>query len=128
MVIVFLGLLLGLHFKHFVADYLLQSGWIIAGKGSLRAPGGYAHAGIHAAFSLVVLLVCGTPVLASLAICVAEFVVHYGLDYAKIHYSRGVHADTQAKRYWGLHGLDQLFHQITYAAMILAALAARGSL
>ena len=75
MVIVFLGLLLGLQFKHFVADYLLQSSWIIAGKGSLRAPGGYAHAGIHAAFSLVVLLVFGTPVLARFAICIAEFVV-----------------------------------------------------
>ena len=74
----------------------------------------------------VVLLVAGTslPVLAGLV--VAEFVVHYALDYTKIHYSRGVHVDTSPRRFWALHGIDQITHQLTYAAMIYVVLASRG--
>ncbi|MCR6736474.1 MAG: hypothetical protein NVV83_21395 [Afipia sp.] len=59
-------------------------------------------------------------------IVVAEFVIHYGLDYAKIAYSKGVHVDTQPSRFWSLHGLDQIFHQLTYAAIIYAALLSKG--
>jgi len=54
MLVVFFGLMLGLEIKHCVADYFMQPGWILAGKGNFRLPGGYAHAGIHAAMSLVV--------------------------------------------------------------------------
>jgi hypothetical protein len=121
-----LGLLVGLEIKHFIADYLLQPAWILAGKGDFRLPGGYAHAGIHAAFSLVVLLVMGTPVALAAALFAAEFVIHYGLDYAKVHYSARVHMDKNPQRYWGLHGADQLAHQLTYAAMIYAVVQARG--
>ncbi len=78
------------------------------------------------AFSLVVLLVCGTPLWLVAALFVAEFVVHYGLDYAKIHYSLGIHVDTQPRRFWALHGIDQLTHQLTYAAMIYVVLRAKG--
>ena len=55
-----------------------------------------------------------------------EFVVHYILDFAKIHYSMGVHVDTQPRRFWALHGIDQLTHQLTYAAMIYAVLRVKG--
>ena len=120
------GLLIGLEIKHFVADYLLQPGWILAGKGDFRKPGGYAHAGIHAAFSAVVLLALMTPLWLVAELFVAEFVVHYLLDYSKIYYSRGVHADTAPRKFWGLHGVDQLAHQLTYAAMIYAVAAVRG--
>ena len=128
MTAVYFGLLMGLELKHFVADYLLQPGWILAGKGDFRLPGGYAHAGIHAGFSLLILLVCGTPLSVALALFAAEFVVHYGLDYSKIQYSRGIHVDTQPSRFWALHGVDQLAHQFTYAAMIYVAVRADGLL
>src|SRR5215207_3419881 len=61
MAVVFFGLLIGLELKHFVADYLMQPGWMLSGKGNIFHPGGYAHAAIHAALSLVVLLLVGTP-------------------------------------------------------------------
>lgn len=123
---IFFGLLIGLEVKHYIADYFMQPGWMLAGKGNLRAPGGYAHAGIHAALSLVVLLVMGTPVMVAGALFAAEFIVHYALDYSKIHYSKGVHVDTRPSRFWALHGIDQLTHQLTYAAMIFVVLRARG--
>jgi hypothetical protein len=126
MTAVFFGLLLGLEVKHFIADYLMQPAWLLNGKGDLRKPGGYAHAAIHALFSSIVLLLFATPFWLVAALFVAEFVIHYGLDYAKIHYSRGVDIDRDAARYWALHGVDQLLHQLTYAAMIYAAVRVDG--
>ncbi len=128
MTAIFFGLLLGFQLKHFIADYLLQPGWILSGKGDLRQWGGYAHAAIHAAFSAVVLLLFHTPLWLIAVLVVAEFVVHYVLDFAKIHYSKGVGVDGQPSRYWALHGIDQLAHQLTYAAMIYAVLQAEGLL
>ena len=121
MVVLFFLLFIGLELKHVVADYFLQPGWMLAGKGDFRQVGGYAHAGVHAGMSLVVLLLAGTPWTLALLIAAAEFVVHYLLDYSKIHYSRGVHVDTQPRRFWALHGIDQMAHQLTYGAMIYAA-------
>jgi len=124
MVGVLFGLLIGLEVKHFVADYLLQPGWILAGKGNIFHPGGYAHAGIHAALSLVLLLAVGTPLGLAAALFAGEFVVHYALDYSKIQYSKGVHVDNKPARFWALHGIDQLAHQLTYVAMIYLVLKA----
>ena len=126
MVGTFFLLFIGLELKHFIADYFLQPGWMLAGKGDFRQPGGYAHAGIHAGLSAVVLLVAGTPVTTLALLVMAEFVVHYLLDYAKIHYSRGVHMEAQPRHFWSLHGLDQITHQLTYAAMIYVVLASKG--
>lgn len=123
---VFFGLLIGLEIKHCIADYFLQPGWIIAGKGDIFHPGGYAHAGIHAGLSLLVLLAFGTPIALAAALFAAEFVLHYALDYSKIQYSKGVHIDTDPSRFWALHGIDQLAHQLTYAAMIFAVTKALG--
>lgn len=126
MALVFFGLLIGLEFKHFVADYLLQPGWILAGKGNIFHPGGYAHAGIHAGLSLIVMLAIGTPIGLALALFAGEFVLHYALDYAKIQYSAGVHVDNKPARFWALHGIDQLAHQLTYVAMIYLIVRAMG--
>ena len=126
MTALFFELLIGLEIKHYIADYLLQPGWILAGKGDFLKPGGYAHAGIHAALSLILLLAVGTPIGLALILFVAEFVIHYLLDYGKIQYSRGVEVDTHPSRFWALHGLDQLAHQLTYAAMIYVVIQARG--
>lgn len=126
MVALFLLLFVGLELKHFIADYFLQPGWMLSGKGDFRQIGGYAHAGAHALLTGLVLLVAGTPPAWLAAIVVAEFVVHYLLDYGKIAYSRGVHVDSQPRRFWSLHGLDQIFHQLTYAAIIYAVLLSKG--
>lgn len=126
MVALFFLLFVGLELKHYVADYFLQPGWMLAGKGDFRKVGGYAHAGAHALLTGLVLLLAGVPLGWLVAIILAEFVIHYGLDYAKIAYSRGVHVDAQPRRFWSLHGLDQIFHQLTYGAIIYAALVSKG--
>jgi len=126
MTAIFFALLIGLEIKHYLADYFLQPGWMLGGKGDFRKPGGYAHAGIHAGFSFAVLVLCGAPLWLAAELLVAEFVVHYALDYAKIHYSMGVHVDKQPRKFWALHGVDQLTHQLTYAAMIYIVLRVMG--
>ena len=126
MAVVFFGLLIGLELKHFVADYLMQPVWMLSGKGNIFHPGGYAHAAIHAALSLVVLLLAGTPLGLAVALFAGEFVIHYALDYSKIHYSEGVHMDNRPARFWALHGIDQLAHRLTYVAMIYLAVKAQG--
>lgn len=123
---VFFVLFIGLEVKHYIADYFLQPAWILVGKGDLRHPGGYAHAGIHAALSAIVLLLVGTPLPVLLGLVFAEWVVHYALDYSKIQYSKGVHIDSNPPRFWALHGIDQLTHQLTYAAMIYVVLLSKG--
>ena len=123
----FFVLLLGFQLKHFIADYLLQTGWMIAQKGDWRAAGGYAHAGVHVIGSAIVLALARVPLLAALLLLAAEFVIHYGLDFAKVRYGRGIDPDENAQRFWAMHGLDQLFHQLTYAAMIYFATMAMGT-
>jgi hypothetical protein len=114
----FFVLFIGLELKHYVADYFLQPSWIIAGKGDFRQPGGYAHAGIHAALTALVLLVAGAALPLIALIAVGEFGVHYLLDYGKIRYSAGVHITNKPSQFWALHGVDQMLHQLTYAAII----------
>ncbi|MGV3489809.1 MAG: DUF3307 domain-containing protein [Devosia sp.] len=126
MVALFFLLFIGLELKHYIADYFLQPAWMLKGKGDFRRIGGYAHAGLHAALTGVVLVLAQTPWPWLIGIVLAEFVVHYLLDYSKILYSRGVHIDTQPARFWSLHGLDQIGHQLTYGAIIYAVLVAKG--
>ena len=126
MTAIFFGLLIGLELKHFIADYLMQPSWILGGKGDVMKLGGYVHAGIHGVFSVVLLLIFSTPLWLVGALFVVECVIHYVLDFAKIHYSRGVDIERDAGRYWALHGLDQLFHHLTYAGMIYAVLQVKG--
>jgi len=125
MIVLFFILLIGLEVKHYLADYFLQPAWMLGGKGDFRHPGGYAHAAVHAGLSAIVLLVAGTPPSTLALLVAAEYVVHYALDYSKIHYSRGVHVDTNPRRFWALHGVDQLTHQLTYATMIYLVLQAK---
>lgn len=128
MMVLFFILLVGLEVKHYLADYFLQPAWMLGGKGDFRHPGGYAHAAVHVGLSALVLFVAGTPPATLALLVVAEYVVHYALDFFKIHYSRGVHVDTNPRRFWALHGVDQLTHQLTYATMIYVVLQAKGVL
>ena len=126
MIVIFLLLLTELQIKHYVADYLLQSQWMMAGKGNWRAAGGYAHAGVHSLGTFMVLLVFGMPIPALLGIVAAEFVIHYGLDYSKVRFTGDVHAATEPRRFWALHGLDQLLHHLTYAGIVYVAMLTKG--
>ena len=119
-------MLLVFQVKHFVADYLLQPGWVIKGKGDFRRPGGYVHAGVHALGSLPAFLIAGLGVMEIAAFTAAEFVIHFAIDHTKAWLSRDSKSGPNTRAYWAMHGADQLMHQLTYAGLIYAALAVAG--
>lgn len=112
----------GLLFKHFLADYVMQPKWMLSAKGRLDAPGGYAHAGLHAVGSGVVLIACGIGATLVAVLMTAEFVIHFAIDFAKDRFTLRADASRNPQRYWMLHGLDQLAHQMTYVAIAWIAL------
>lgn len=122
MAVTTVAMLACMQLKHFVVDYVLQPAWILRGKGDFRMIGGYVHAGGHALGTVPALMLAGGGAQRIAILVLAEFVAHYLIDYAKALVSRHCRADATTRAYWAMHGADQLMHQLTYAALILAAL------
>jgi hypothetical protein len=116
-----IAVLAWLQLKHYVADYLLQPGWMLETKGDLRRIGGYAHAGIHAFASIPAYLIARLGPADVTCLVLLEFTAHYLIDYAKAHVSSRILAGPDRRVYWALHGGDQLMHQLTYTGLIAAA-------
>ncbi|MBB2819963.1 UNVERIFIED_ORG: hypothetical protein GGD59_003226 [Rhizobium esperanzae] len=114
--------LVWLQIKHFVADYVLQPAWMIGGKGDFRKPGGYVHAGIHAAATLPILWLSMPYLTWSVAVAAGEFLVHFLIDHLKAVHGRRHPCAVNTRSFWMLHGGDQLAHHLTYS-MILTAVA-----
>lgn len=109
---------IGLEIKHFVADYLLQFGWMIKGKQTLSHPGGYVHAAIHALGTIIILKFAALPFLLIALLAIAEFATHYILDFGKVKFGKNISSTKNPRLYWALNGFDQLLHQLTYIAII----------
>lgn len=114
--------------KHLVVDFFLQGPYMYLNKGTFGHPGGLLHAGLHGVVSLIMLVwlfgVHHQSALLWLAtICVAEFVIHYLVDWAKMNLNRirGWGPNT-SEWFWYSLGVDQFLHQITYLGMIVAVL------
>jgi hypothetical protein len=121
-VTVMMAMLIWLQVKHYIADYVLQPGWMIAGKGNLLKRGGYIHAGIHVLGSVPAYLIAGLGALPIVILVVVEFITHYLIDFIKAGLSCRTDAGPSTQSFWALHGADQLAHQLTYAGLIYAAL------
>ena len=111
-------LLIGLNMKHFFADFLLQFSWMIAGKGSIRMAGGYVHAAIHVIGTGLVLWLLSVSLQTIAVLILAEFVIHYLLDFSKARAGNGISSTERPKAFWALIGLDQLLHQLTYVGIV----------
>ena len=104
--------------KHFICDFVLQTPWQIAEKGIYGAPGGIVHSGIHIAGTLVALLAVRTPLSVTLPVLIAEFAVHYHIDWGKEQTVRRLDWRSGA-RFWNAMGFDQLLHGLTYLAIVV---------
>ena len=117
-----LGLLLALQCKHLVGDFLFQTRYMLAHKGTYGHPGGLLHAGLHGGLSFAVLLLFGLSVAGALALAAIEVLVHYHLDWGKERWNRS-HAVTPSDAgFWYAMGTDQWLHQLTYLVMVAVAL------
>ncbi len=115
---VVLGCLLALQIKHLVADYLFQTSNMFLNKGRYGHPGGIKHAGFHAALTGVVLALFGVSFTSILGMAVAEFVVHYHIDWTKERLGKHAGLTPEKVNFWRLHGVDQALHQGTYVAIV----------
>ena len=107
--------------KHYVADFLLQTNWIAAGK---ECQTGWvlpltAHAGCHGLFTLAIALAI-RPTLWWLG--PLDFAVHFLIDKGKATVGHAAQLTPQQEKFWWLLGLDQYLHQLTNIAISVALL------
>lgn len=117
-----LGLLFLLQAKHLFADFFLQTSRMLANRAVYMHLGRLQHAGIHAVGSLVAMVLIGVPVSLALLVAVAEWMVHFHIDWGKGRWSDHTgHGPGQAG-FWRAFGVDQAMHQWTYLVMVWAVL------
>ena len=109
--------------KQLLADYFLQTIWMVTGKGAER---GWvvplaAHAGIHAAGTLLIVLAV-RPSFWWLA--AVDFVVHFAIDRGKALAVRRLGYAMTDSGFWWAIGTDQALHQVTHFAFVLLLLVA----
>ncbi|MEO0633353.1 MAG: DUF3307 domain-containing protein [Pseudomonadota bacterium] len=104
--------------KHMFADFYLQTSWMLKNRGTYLNAGRLVHAGIHAAATLPVLLVLGVPSGVALAIALAEWVLHFHIDWGKGMWSARHGHGPQHAGYWRAFGFDQALHQWTYLVIV----------
>lgn len=114
-----------LMFKHAVADFYLQTPYQYLNKGTYGHPGGFLHAGIHTALTpFVYLVLVPSSFLLVLGITLAEFAVHYHVDWLKEQVTQRNGWTSQDRGFWHTLGTDQLVHGLTYVAIVAALVAA----
>lgn len=120
--ITFLVILLGLQAKHFLFDFVFQSDWQVRNKGRYGHPGGLVHSGLHAAGTGVVLvaaaLLGAVAFSVALALAIADFVIHYHIDWTKAQLSRRMNLTPDRHGFWIAMGADQAAHQFTYLCLV----------
>jgi hypothetical protein len=110
-----------LQFKHYYADFVIQTHKQVIQKGIYRDWVGISHSLDHVWTSMVVLLIFSqlvyaiTP-LTILVLTIIEGVIHYHIDFIKVKHGN---KDITTACYWNHFGLDQLAHQLTYLLMTI---------
>ncbi|WP_187429188.1 hypothetical protein ROLI_028430 [Roseobacter fucihabitans] len=109
-----------LQIKHMLADYFLQTSFMLEGRARYRHMGRLLHAGIHALGSVMAFLLLGTPVVFILLVVVLEGVVHFHIDWCKGRFTYVRQLTPNDAAFWRASGVDQALHQLTYVAMLWA--------
>lgn len=109
-----------LQIKHMFADYFLQTPRMLADRAVYAHLGRAQHAAIHAVGSAIAFFLIGAPIGFVLAICAAEWVVHFHIDWIKARHSQASGLGPNDAAFWRAAGVDQASHQLTYIAMVWA--------
>lgn len=115
--------------KQFTCDYLLQSKEMVEHKAAGLGAGTWRalamHAGIHAAFTFLI-VVLFAPTLWWLG--AVDFIIHAAIDRTKSIMVARHNWTPQDTRYWWAYGLDQEAHNLTHLAYIVAMVIVAGGL
>jgi hypothetical protein len=104
--------------KHCLCDFVFQTPWQLSQKGTYGAPGGLVHAGSHVTGTFIALLAVMPSPSVFMTVLVAEFVVHYHIDWVKEQVVRRCDI-REGARFWNAIGVDQLLHNLTYLAILV---------
>ena len=99
------------------ADYFLQTSRMLSGRGQYWHLGRAQHATVHAIGSAIAIALVGAPVSFIVGLALAEWVVHFNIDWAKARYSDAKQYDPSEAGFWRANGFDQALHHLTYVAM-----------
>lgn len=112
-----LFLMILLTVKHLVADFALQSRYILDNRRVYGHPAGILHVGIHLTGTLIALVLVGTPPALVAAMLAVEGLLHYHLDWAKDNLVLKLGLTYERRGYWILLGADQMCHHLTYIGL-----------
>jgi len=104
--------------KHFLCDFVLQTKFQVDTKRIYGHYGGFIHSGLHALFTLPILIAVGASVTAVVLIDIGEFVLHYHVDWLKGQVDVRYGWTEKDQMYWVVFGADQLVHQLTYLGIV----------
>jgi len=104
--------------KHSICDLALQSRFSKYGgdKKNLTDLKGYLHAGDHAIGTFVVALLFA-GLLPALGIAIADFVLHFLIDYIKRRYTLKIPQSNS--KYWVIQSVDQIAHYCCYFVYVI---------
>jgi hypothetical protein len=105
-----------LFLKHWYVDFVDQTMDEVHSKAHYGQWLGIRHSLKHGVATLIVLGMCGIGFNLALVLAVADFVIHYHTDWAKMNYGN---RDITNPRFWTHLGLDQLVHSVTYILIVL---------
>jgi len=109
-------MLMGLFiFKHFLADFVLQTHRHIVGKEYYGRWAGVEHSFHHGILTFLV-VVPFVNLSTALLIGLIDTIVHYHIDYVKARFGT---KDISKKSHWTWFGADQMLHYLTYLAIVL---------
>jgi hypothetical protein len=111
-----------LQIKHFICDFVLQTSRHVQFKGIYGHPAGVEHSAIHAIGTLPCLWLVGATWPAMAGIAFIEFLIHYHEDWFKERMVKRHKWGVTDHQFWIALGADQLVHQLTYIAMVVALL------
>jgi hypothetical protein len=104
--------------KHLLADFVLQSAYILNNRKIYGHPGGLLHVAIHLLGSLASLMIIGCTPQTLLIVLLAEAVIHYHIDWTKDNILAARSWTPKDANFWYLLGFDQFLHQLTYLGMV----------
>lgn len=106
--------------KHSVCDLALQSRFVNkqGDKKNLTDIKGYLHAGDHAIGTFVVALLF-VGILPALGIAIADFVLHFIIDYTKRRYTLAKNLKQSNSKFWYIQSIDQIAHYGCYFIFVI---------
>lgn len=104
--------------KHFIADYPLQTGYML---GKLQRTNWVlpllSHASVHSVFTFVI-SVLFVPVQLALFLAIADLILHFVIDRLKASPDIGGRFNPTQSYFWWALGLDQMAHHLTHYIFI----------